>query len=349
MVALMLMAGGTAMAGSLPQDTPVQYPGLELDSASVQALELDDSAVSEDAPRVQLDPGGDGAVRPGEKPQTNSFTIRTVSDITFASPFAPAEVNATNPEGSTVITQYTLQISLAELECQIGRTGHTPEQMAELQAQDGYDPEISYVTLAETKGIRPGSMVQTMVLGALPDGSTLPAGDYQADMVVASYDVQTNRRSMVGGLVKVKFHILTDQMSLIFDESGLGELHAFNPSAADQEVVYGIQISQQAIVDGCGNPHRTQDQLAAQQANPDFDPAYEFITILESEAVAPGSSLEGTAQLLPLPDGQMLPKGEYTAWLVRFTRDQQTGLWKMLDARTQLALSVGRKAGDAGD
>lgn len=76
--------------------------------------------------------------------------------------------------------------------------------------------------------------------------------------------------------------------------------------------MFAIQISQQELTDVSGEAHRTAEETAAQQANPAFDPAYEFLTIYESDPVAPGAFLEGRAALRTLPDGQALPAGEYT-------------------------------------
>ncbi len=343
-----LLAVPGALAGSLPEDVPVAYGKPQMDDSQVEAPELDDSAVDEGTAPAAQAPQSAGTIRPGDRAKENSFTVQTVSQIVFNSPYEAAVVNATNPEGSTVITQYQLRVSIAELQRQTGRTGYTKDQLAALEATQGFNPEASYITLAETKGIAPGAMVQTMMLSPLPDGTMLSAGDYQAEMVVTAYDVETNKRSLVGGVVKVPFHILNDQMQIAFDADGLGAWNLYNPEATGADVAYSILISQQAVIDGCGEPHQTAEALAAQQANAQFDPAYEFLTIYESEAVAPGSFLDGNVQLDPLPDGQMLPTGEYAAWLVRSVWNAAGGYWEMLDARTELVLQIGAKAGGVG-
>lgn len=366
------LAGGPALAGDsvpakgaapekgLPQDVPVSYPALEMDAAATQleatpsdaGLELDERAVSPDAPVPTAKPAQTkkAPVRPGDRPQqgVNSITIQTVSDITFDSPYAEGEVNVGNPEGSQVNVQYMLRISLAELERQTGRTGYDEEELAALAAQPGFDPETTYIPLSQTKGIPPGSVVRTMTLGTLPDGSTIPAGDYSAQMVMAAYDALTNRRSMVGAVVEVKFHVLSGDMRLSFDADGTCDLYAFNPVTSAGDVMFAIQISQQELMDVSGEAHRTAEETAAQQANPAFDPAYEFLTIYESDPVAPGAFLEGRAALRTLPDGQALPAGEYTAWLVRYAYDAQWNSWQMEDASTQLTLSVPEPTGKAG-
>lgn len=354
------MGAALAEGEGLPQDVPVSYPALEMDAQATglaatpqeAGLEFDENAVSPDAPRATQPPQAQkkAPVRPGDKPQqsVNSITIQTVSDITFDSPYAEGEVNVGNPEGSQVNVQYMLRISLAELERQTGRTGYSEEELAALAAQPGFDPETTYVQLSQTKGIPPGSVVRTMTLGTLPDGSTIPAGDYSAQMVMAAYDVATNRRSMVGAVVEVKFHVLSDDMQLTVDADGACDLYAFNPVTSAGDVMFAIQISQQELTDVSGEAHRTAEEIAAQQANPAFDPAYEFLTIYESDPVAPGAFLEGRAALRALPDGQPLPAGTYTAWLVRYAYDAQWNSWQMEDASTQLTLTVPELTGKAG-
>ena len=70
------------------------------------------------------------------------------------------------------------------------------------------------------------------------------------------------------------------------------------------------------------------------------------MTIYESAPVAPGSFIQGDAQLMPLPDGTLLPPGEYSAWLVRYAYDAQWNSWQQTEATTQVTLVVTGKAGD---
>lgn len=350
-VMLLVLAPGP-LAGALPEDVPVVYGSLEVDQSSVAAPadsdgmpELDQGAVPEGTQpeSFTLDLGG-GSPRPGDAPKINSFTIQTASAIQFASPLSPAQVNVTNPEGSTVVTMYQLRISAAELQRQIGRTGYTAAQWAEMNEQPDFDSEACYIELAATKGIAPGSMVQQMALGTLPDGTLLGAGDYKAEMVVLAYDIETNTKSMVNSVVKVGVHVLSEVADISFDELGQGTFTAYNPETQNGEIRYRIEISQQAIVDGCGSAHRTPQEQEAQHANPAFDPAYEFLTLYESQPVAPGELLDGQVQFARLPDGALLPAGSYTAWLTRYAYDDALGEWRLLDARTQLNLTVGTPA-----
>ena len=352
MALALTLLGGAALAETLPEDVPVQYPPLEMAQDAVAneaAGEAQPSAEPQPAASQPAEPQPSAApIRPGDRPggNRNSITIQTISDISFPSPLLPGQVNVGNPQDSTVNVQYMLRISAAELERQTGRTGYSPEQLSQLEAQGDYDPESSYIVLSQTQGIAPGQMVETMTLGTLPDGSTVPAGDYQAEMVMAAYDRKTNRRSMVGAVVKVQFHVLSDQITVTFDESGLGQLGAYNPVTAQGDVIFSLQLSQKAVEDGCGQAHVAQEQLAQQQADPAFDPAYEFLTIYESEPVAPGSFIQGDVQLMPLPDGTLLPPGEYEAWLVRYAYDAQWNSWQQTEATTQVTLVVTGKAGD---
>lgn len=321
MLAAVAISTGAGLADSLPIDEPIVYG----------APELDESAVPEGTEEIQ-----DGEtvtlygreVRPGEKARVNTFTVKTVADIQFKSPTAPAIVNMTNPENSTVISQYTLRISAQELAQKTGRT---------------FGGEDDYIELARTKGVAPGSMIQTMTLGTLPDGSTLPAGDYDAEVIVTAYDTITHEKSMVGSLVKVAIRVLSDEVELLLDRNGEGDIHAYNPSTGAADVRYAVMISQKAIEAGCGAPHRTDEELAAQKADAAFDPAYEWITLYESEPVAPGEYLDETIQLANLPDGEHLPAGKYTAYLACLTYDDALGLWQIQQARTGINITVSAK------
>lgn len=338
-----------ALADALPEDVPVTYGSPEMDQNAETApaeqesmLEMDDEAVTEGTPdSISQNMNDENAVRPGDAPKTNSFTIQLNSELRFASPFTPATVNATNPAGSTVITRYELRISPAELMRQIGRTGYSEAEWNELNAQPGFDPEESTIVLAGTKGIAPGSVVKQMTLSALPDGSTLDAGDYRAQMTVLAYSTESYEKSMIDSVVHVRLHVLSGEASLDFNRDGQGRLGVYNPTTQQEKVVFKIEISQQSLVDGCGSPHRLPEEMEAQASSGSFDPAYEFLTLYESEPVAPGGSLDQQIQLLRLPDGESLPGGQYTAWLTRYTYNEALGDWFLKDARTQLNLTVG--------
>lgn len=277
--------------------------------------------------------------RPGEKPKLNVFGIEVPAMLYFDYPFAASTARLHNPADSTMIVVYQLRISVAELLKQAGITGYSESQYAQLSAHEGFDPASSYIVLSQTKGILPGASVNEMSLGTLPDGSTLPAGNYTSELVMVPFDEETREGAMVTALVIVPFVIKNDVIRLQADEAQHVSLSLFNPVQSGQQLSYSIQISQSEIERVSGSPHQSQANLDLQSSNPFFDPDYEFISFFDSELIAPGEFLE-SAQLHKLPDGQSLPTGEYQGWLVRYEVDTLSGEKILLDVNTQIFILI---------
>lgn len=287
--------------------------------------------------RVVVDMGG-GQPRPGEKPRVNVVGVDVPAELVFESPFTVGLARLANPADATAIVVYQLRISVAELQRQAGITGYNERQYQDLSAKESFDPERSYIVLSQTKGIAPGGWVEEMALGALPDGSSLPAGRYMAELVMVPFDARTRESMMLSAIINLPFVIRNDLIELDV-EGGELALRLFNPVDASNDLVYSIQISQAEIERVSGSPHQTKETLGLQKETPGFDSAYEFVSLYESEPVGPGGYLE-EASLHALPDGEMLPPGEYTGWLVRYAVDEKTGEETMLEVNTQLKLIV---------
>ena len=238
-----------------------------------------------------------------------------------------------------MIVVYQLRVSVAELMRQAGVTGYTDEQYALLSAQEGFDPEKAYVVLSQTKGIPPGMTVEEITLGALPDGSTLPAGEYTGELLMVPFDSESRSAAMVSATINMPFSIATGIIRLICDDAYGVELSAFNPVESGRDAVFSIQVSQAEVERVTGSSHQDEAALSAQAAATYFNPEYEFISLFESEPITPGAFLEG-AELGLLPDGERLPTGEYVAWLVRYAVDPETGETTLTDANTQLQIVV---------
>ena len=286
---------------------------------------------------LTIDIGG-GQPRPGQRPKVNVVGIDVPAMLVFYSPFSIGTARLNNPEESTVVVVYQLRISVAELLRQTGMTGYSTEQYKEISSHEGFDIEQSYIVLSQTKGIAPGAWVEEIALGTLPDGSTLPAGSYTAELVMVPFDSETRQSMMVSAVVMVPFVVENDLIVLDVVDQNL-ELSLFNPVAADADLIYSIQVSQAELERVTGSAHQNEETLMLQSLTPGFDSAYEFISLFESESIGPGGYLEG-ATLHALPDGESLPRGEYTAWLVRFAVDAQSGEQLMLEVNTQLQLNV---------
>ena len=286
---------------------------------------------------VTIDLGG-GQPKPGEKPKMNVLGIDVPAMMVFESPFSIGTARLYNTAESTVVVVYQLRISVAELRRQAGITGYSAQQYEALLAGEGFNPESSYIVLSQTKGILPGGWVEEMALGTLPDGRTLPAGSYTAELVMVPFDSETRQSVMLSAVVMIPFVVENDLIALDIQDNVM-DLSLFNPVDADTNLIYSIQISQSELERVSGAPHQDEETLKRQEGTPGFDSAYEFISLYESEPVMPGGYLEGL-QLNALPDGTYLPKGEYTGWLVRYAVDAQSGERVMLEVNTQLQLVV---------
>ena len=286
---------------------------------------------------VTIDLGG-GQPKPGERPKVNVLGIDVPAMMVFESPFSIGTARLYNTAESTVVVVYQLRISVAELRRQAGITGYSAQQYEALLAGEGFNPESSYIVLSQTKGILPGGWVEEMALGTLPDGRTLPAGSYTAELVMVPFDSETRQSMMLSAVVMIPFVVENDLISLDIQDNVI-DLNLFNPVDADTYLVYSIQVSQSELERVSGAPHQDEETLKRQEGTPGFDSAYEFISLYESEPVMPGGYLEGL-QLSALPDGTDLPKGEYTGWLVRYAVDAQSGERVMLEVNTQLQLAV---------
>lgn len=286
---------------------------------------------------VTIDLGG-GQPKPGEKPKVNVLGIDVPAMLVFDSPFSIGAARLYNAAESTAIVVYQLRISVAELQRQAGITGYSKEQYEGLLAGESFDPHSSYIVLSQTKGILPGGWVEEMALGTLPDGRSLPAGSYTAELVMVPFDSETRQSMMLSAVVMIPFVVENDLISLDVTGNAM-ELSLFNPVDATTDLIYSVQISQSELERVSGTPHQDEETLKLQAQTPGFDSAYEFISLYESGLVGPGGYLEGL-MLNALPDGAYLPKGEYTGWLVRYAVDAQSGERSMLQVNTQLQLVV---------
>ena len=75
---------------------------------------------------------------------------------------------------------------------------------AEDQKKIGYAGDGDMVTLYQSGLIAPGYGVDVITLSALPDGSRLPAGEYELSVLLEFYDVETNEKSAVNTVVPLE-------------------------------------------------------------------------------------------------------------------------------------------------
>lgn len=101
----------------------------------------------------------------------------------------------------------SLRITDQELIDKIGKTGRTADSQAEAEADSGYDPTVSAVTVGQTGAIHPGEKVEKLQLEALPDGTVLPAGTYKAYLFFEFYSTETDTKADVNNQAAVELVI----------------------------------------------------------------------------------------------------------------------------------------------
>ena len=89
------------------------------------------------------------------------------------------QIDYVNPNRSTQDVVIRVLVSDAELLRVIGKTGRSAAEQAALEAEEGYDADTSYQELYRSGRIPIGYGIEDILLSALPDGTTLPAGDYE--------------------------------------------------------------------------------------------------------------------------------------------------------------------------
>lgn len=279
--------------------------------------------------------------RPGEAPRISSLTVQVQAELAFETPMSPARADLKNEADSGLVVVYLLRVPVSELLEKIGRSGYPEEEYQQMLQDPAFDPETSYVTLSQSKGIPPGMAVSEISLGTLPDGSTLPAGRYHGELLMIPFGEETLEQAMVNATVGIDFTVENDVFRLIFDQDLLAPISVFNPLTSDGPIRFGILISQGQVRKKTGAPHNSAEELERQEEEgmSTLMEDYVFMPLFVSEEVAPGEFLEEIA-LSPLPDGERLPSGSYTAWLVRYEKDPDTGEEVMLDATTQAILEI---------
>lgn len=279
-----------------------------------------------------------GAPRPGDaQPEpAKTITITTAARYQFASPLSEATAHFTNPEDSGSSIVYTLQITIAELLRMAGTTGYSDEAYQALTQQEGFSPETETVILCQTEPIAPGGVVETITLGLLPNGEALPVGEYQGMLVISiltdgdgaqeqitrqpGEEITITPSMTVSARMSIPISIEEDTITLFADEQGVCAMRIYNQADSVSSAVYSIQLSQAEIETVTGQSHQPDQVLLAQRGEASFNAEYVFISVFESGPVAPGEFLK-SAELAPLPDGQPLPSGTYSAWLVKYLVD----------------------------
>lgn len=117
-------------------------------------------------------------------------------------------INYVNPKRSTQDVVISIKISDAELLKTIGTTGRSAEDQAALEATEGYNPEKSYQELYRSGRLQIGYKLDLCQLSSLPNGTTLPVGDYEMIVAIDAYDPETNEKAVVNAQAPITVHIV---------------------------------------------------------------------------------------------------------------------------------------------
>ena len=117
-------------------------------------------------------------------------------------------IDFVNPKRGTRNLLIHIQISDAELLRVVGKTGRSAEEQAKLDADPNYDPAKTYQELFRSGLLQIGYALDAAKLSALPDGTTLPVGDYEMLVVVDAYDPVTNEKAVMKTQLPITIHIV---------------------------------------------------------------------------------------------------------------------------------------------
>lgn len=117
-------------------------------------------------------------------------------------------IDFVNPKRGTRDLLIHIVISDAELLRTVGTTGRTAEEQAALEAKSDYDPATSYQELYRSGLIQIGYALPGAKLGSLPNGMTLPEGDYSVLVVVDAYDPETYEKAVLKAQFPLMIHMV---------------------------------------------------------------------------------------------------------------------------------------------
>lgn len=173
-----------------PADNQNVYPPVSKDPGAVP---IDEGSASQ---RPLSNPEGGGAVSLTYSKQATAPKGDGIASILFQN---PAKSN------QSIVIQ--LQITDKVLIEKLGKTGRTAADKAKNEDAKGYDSEKSRMIIAESGLLAPGYKLSELQLKALPDGTVLPKGSYNAVYYILAYDRDTNERAVVNMQIPITLTI----------------------------------------------------------------------------------------------------------------------------------------------
>ncbi|MDD4414369.1 MAG: hypothetical protein PHR14_07475 [Oscillospiraceae bacterium] len=163
--------------------------------------------VSEDPDAVPVEEGD--TTRPAlENPKGGGAVSLTYSKQASASKGdGIADILFQNPAKSNQSIVIQLQITDMVLIEKLGKTGRAADDKAKIEDADDYDIEKSRMIIAESGLLKPGYKLSTLQLKALPDGTVLPKGNYNAFYYILAYDKGSHERAIVNMQIPITLTI----------------------------------------------------------------------------------------------------------------------------------------------
>ena len=165
-------------------------------------------------PPVTKDPGadpiGEGSTTqpPLENPEGGGAVSLTYSKQASAPKGdGIASILFQNPAKSNQSIVIQLHIADKTLIEKFGKTGRTAADKARIEDAKDYDSEKSRMIIAESGLLAPGYKLSKLQLKALPDGTVLPKGSYNAVYYILAYDKDTNERAIVNMQIPITLTI----------------------------------------------------------------------------------------------------------------------------------------------
>lgn len=230
------------------------------------------------------------AVRPGETPPPAKLELMMNAGFIFPSALSNCEAGIVNPEGSGLMLRYTLTIEPGEL----------------ARASGMISEESEPILLYQSELIAPGEKIDAFRLNALPGGTLLPVGEYQAEMTVTPLDKQSRPALNSEFAVQVFVRVMASDVEARADEAGMLDLRLYNGRISAER--YALIVKAKDL----GQPHGIDVS--------DLGMEHSFAIIALSDELAPMQ--ETFLRLRLLPDGTALRTGRYEAWLIRLRQGE---------------------------
>lgn len=230
------------------------------------------------------------AVRPGETPPPAKLELMMNAGFIFPSALSSCEAGIENPEDSGLMLRYTLTIEPGEL----------------ARASGMISEESEPILLYQSELIAPGEKIDAFRLNALPGGTLLPVGEYQAVMTVTPLDKQGRPALNSEFAVQVFVRVMASDLEARADETGMLDLRLYNGRISAER--YALIVKAKDL----GRPHGIDvDDLGMEHS---------FAIIALSDELAPMQ--ETFLRLRLLPDGTALRTGRHEAWLIRLRQGE---------------------------